>query len=333
MSSSDLLHIANGHSLTALISRAGIPGTLSVWSDVLHDGPVPGGISDEELTLVRAKYLAGTDASPDEVLTELRGWEQAIERLSEFKQIVLWFEHDLFDQLNLIQLLDRLARKPQSGIDVTLISIGSFPGRLTFKGMGELTPEELAPLFGQRQPVRDDQYAVAQKAWAAFRSPDPREIEELLAGDTSPLQFLGAALHRHLEEFPSTANGLSRSENRLLELVAGGQTNIRSTFPQMHLEETAFYIGDLSYWDRARELAGTTPPLLQINTTSESEQALPSGEFEITVDGREVLRGADRVRRCGIDRWLGGTHLTGRGPVWRWDAERGRIQAPGETGH
>ena len=314
----------------ALIGRAGIPGTLSVWCDVLHDGPVPGGISDDELTLVRAKYLAGPNASPDEVLAELKGWEQSIERLSEFEQIVLWFEHDLFDQLNLIQLLDRLAPRRRSGADVTLISIGSFPGRITFKGMGELTPEELAPLFQTRQTVRDDQYALAQQAWAAFRSADPRAIEELLAGDTSALQFLAAALHRHLEEFPSAINGLSRTENRLLELVAGGQRNIRSTFPQMHIGETAFYIGDLSYWDRARELAGTSPALLEI-TAAESEHGLPAGEFAMTADGRDVLRGgADRVKSCGIDRWLGGVHLNGTGPVWRWDPDLGRIQAPGE---
>lgn len=328
-----IVHVCNGDSTADTLSLADLPGDIRVWADALDRGPVLP-VSDQEHYKARGEYWSKREhGSAADAAQKLATYDKEFDEATSADELILWFEHDLFDQLNLIQLLDRLARKPQSGIDVTLISIGSFPGRLTFKGMGELTPEELAPLFGQRQPVRDDQYAVAQKAWAAFRSPDPREIEELLAGDTSPLQFLGAALHRHLEEFPSTANGLSRSENRLLELVAGGQTNIRSTFPQMHLEETAFYIGDLSYWDRARELAGTTPPLLQINTTSESEQALPSGEFEITVDGREVLRGADRVRRCGIDRWLGGTHLTGRGPVWRWDAERGRIQAPGETGH
>ena len=325
----DVLHVANGHSLTASIAHAGIPGSLSVWADVLHDGPVPGGISDDELTQVRAEYLAGTGASPDDVVAELRGWERAIERLAEFKEIVLWFEHDLFDQLNLIQLLDRLARKSRRGAHITLISIGSFPGRLSFKGMGELTPEELAPLYETRVPVRDDQYELAQKAWVAFRSPDPRHIEELIAIDTSPLPFLAAALHRHLEEFPSTANGLSRSEHRLLELIAGGQTDIRGTFPQMHVGETAFYIGDLSYWDRARELAGTSPPLLEIAAASEAELALPSGDFAITMDGRDVLRGAaDRVKRLGIDRWLGGVHLRGTGPVWRWDRDFERIQEP-----
>jgi plastocyanin len=30
------------------------------------------------------------------------------------------------------------------------------------------------------------------------------------------------------------------------------------------------------------------------------------------------------IALCGIDRWLGGVHLEGSGPVWRWDAATGR---------
>ena len=52
------LHVANGHSTTGTIREAGIPGLLSIWADPLHEGPVPGDISDEELIDVRASHLA-----------------------------------------------------------------------------------------------------------------------------------------------------------------------------------------------------------------------------------------------------------------------------------
>ena len=43
-------------------------------------------------------------------------------------------------------------------------------------------------------------------------------------------------------------------------------------------------------------------------------------EVLLTEKGREVLRGdKDRVRLNGIDRWLGGVHLSEDTP-WRWDA-------------
>ena len=46
-----------------------------------------------------------------------------------------------------------------------------------------------------------------------------------------------------------------------------------------------------------------------------------AGIVALTPAGRAVLNGkADRVRHSGIDRWLGGVHVHGRGPVWRRSA-------------
>ena len=43
-------------------------------------------------------------------------------------------------------------------------------------------------------------------------------------------------------------------------------------------------------------------------------------ELVLTDDGRRVVeREPIASTACGIDRWLGGVHLTGHGPVWRWD--------------
>src|SRR6266446_9638303 len=52
-------HVANGTCTTRLIQAAGIPGALSIWADPLHDGPVPGGLTDEELLDVRSRYHTG----------------------------------------------------------------------------------------------------------------------------------------------------------------------------------------------------------------------------------------------------------------------------------
>jgi hypothetical protein len=47
----------------------------------------------------------------------------------------------------------------------------------------------------------------------------------------------------------------------------------------------------------------------------------------LTADGDRVMRGElDRVAFCGIDRWLGGVHLEGHGPVWRWDEQRQTVR-------
>jgi hypothetical protein len=320
------LHIANGSSTTTTIHDAGIPGQSSIWADPLHEGPVPADATDDELLAIRARHVGGEVHGIEAVASEMRRWREVIDAHEEYDEIVLWYEHDLFDQLNLIQVLSRLAAAGPWPKPVSLICIGSFPGRPRFKGLGELTAGELGPLFDTRQPVTPAQYTLAARAWAAFRSADPTAIEGLLRTDTSALVYLAAALERHLEEFPSTAGGLSRTERRLLELAAAGPLPLRAAFPRMHDEETAFYITDSSFLRMAVGLSSPFAPLLLIRTRSGPDRQALSGTIELTDMGRDLLTGRDdRITRWGIDRWLGGVHLTGTRPHWRWDRAHERL--------
>jgi hypothetical protein len=320
------LHVANGHCTTRLIHQAGIPGTSSIWADPLHEGPVPGAISDQQLLEIRARHLAPTPATVAETMAGLQGWRSVIDDHAAYDELILWYEHDLFDQLNLIQVLSRLGPTHPSFGKTSLICIGSFPGRPDFKGLGELTPGELATLFDTRRPVSDAQCAIAARAWLAFSAADPRQIEDLLRDDTSALPFLAAALQRHLEEFPSATNGLSRSEQRVMELTETGPVDPWKVFPLMHRFESAFYIADSAFWHVVEALASTSPPLIALDVTSAQEGQLPHGTMALTDAGREVLRGTvDRVRRYGLMRWLGGVHLEGTSAMWRWDAAGRRL--------
>lgn len=146
------LHVATGTCTTNIIEAAGIPGMQSIWADPLYEGPVPAGLSDEELLDVRARYLAGpTQDSSVEPLKDLRRWRQTIAAHDAYDELVLWFEHDLFDQLNLIQILSWISSRLPAAKVVSLVCIGSFPGHPRFKGLGELTPDELASLLETRR--------------------------------------------------------------------------------------------------------------------------------------------------------------------------------------
>src|SRR5205814_3589868 len=166
------LHVANGTCTTKIIEVSGIPGSTSVWADPLYEGRVPGGISDEELLEVRARHLDPTGEYSG-TFNDLRVWRQTIEAHDAYDELVLWFEHDLFDQLNLIQLLTWIRPRLSGRTAVSLVCIGSFPGHPRFKGLGELTPGALASLFHTRQRVGDAHYWQAEEAWRAFRSATP----------------------------------------------------------------------------------------------------------------------------------------------------------------
>jgi hypothetical protein len=318
------------------IHAAGIPGASSIWADPLHEGPVPGGLSDAELLDVRMRFLTspgeltwaawtGADASLDP-MNDLRDWRAAILRYDAYDELILWFEYDLFDQLNLIQLLTWIRDHLPATKPVSLICIGEFPGRPDFKGLGELTPDELAPLLHTRRPVTDRQYQLARRAWQAFREPTPEALEKLRHGDTSALPYLAAAMTRFLQEYPWTGDGLSRSERRLLELAGGDGIALWKAFARMYDNERIYHTTDTSMASLAETLSGTYPPLLTLDLSGASEGHDLRGVVTLTNTGKSVLSGEqDRVAVCGIDRWLGGVHLQNDGRIWRWDDTRQRI--------
>lgn len=324
-----MLHVANGTSTTRTIQAAGIPGARSIWADPLYDGPVPGGISDRELLNVRRQYLAGHEGNDPVALdpvNDLREWRAAIERHDADDELILWFEHDLFDQLNLVQLLTWIREYVPASKLVSLISVDSFPGRPGFKGLGELTPRELATLVDTRQRVTGPQYDLAQRAWEAFRASTPERLDAICHENTAALPYLAAAIARFLQEYPWTLDGLSRTERRLLELATGDGITLRDAFPRMHDGECAYYVTDGTVAELAEALARTSPPLLTLDLSDSEEPRILRGHIAVTDTGQAVLsRERDRVATCGIDRWFGGVHLQSGGPIWRWDDARQRI--------
>jgi hypothetical protein len=277
----EALHVANGHCTTRLIEQARLPGRTQVWCDPLHEGPIAD-VPDAELLRIRAADLArGLGEPVEEVEADLKSWRAAVDADHAYHELVLWYEHDLFDQLNLIQLLARIGRDRPIRKPVSLISIDSYPGHPHFKGLGELRPEDIASLFSERRRVTSEQFAVAARAWDAFRSQDRTRLESLLLEDTSALPFLARALRRYLDEAPEEPGGLTRSERRLLDQLAGGPVDIHTAWKRMHEGESAFYITDTSFWSLLKGLAGRTPALIDITLRTAVTPGLPQGTLSL----------------------------------------------------
>jgi hypothetical protein len=212
-------------------------------------------------------------------------------------EVTLWFEHDLFDQLQILQALETVRGSPW------LVQAGDYLGRMN--------ADQIACLWQARQAVTGPQRELAARAWSAFRSPDPIAIETVLAGDTSALPYIGAALFRHLEQFPSARDGLARTERQILEALATGARNRREAFLADQKREVALFMGDTGFDLWVLRLLGDRNPLID-------EKA---GILALTGAGRSVRAGeADHVELNGLDRWLGGVYL--QRDLWRWDGSR-----------
>ena len=326
-----MLHVLNGDSTRELLEQAAVPGTMATWADVLHDGQVPPfDVGADRWRQVRARFIADQGwTSYEEALATFRRWDSAIDRYPEHDEVVIWCEHDLFDQLLLIRHLAWFAERDLGRTGLSLICIGEWPGRPHFKGLGELAPSDLASLLGTRERVTQRQLALGRRAWRAFTGDDPRAIERLLADeDLTPLPFLAAALRRFLEEFPSVRDGLVRTDRQLLELIEQGTTRLGELFPANHALESNYFIGDSSFIVRLRRLARGLDALVHLEEPS--EEWWKTGTVELTGQGRAVLAGRGNwVRLSGIDEWRGGVHLEGNDAEWRWDSASQRLRGRG----
>src|SRR4051794_39408890 len=102
-----MLHVTNGDSAVNPIREAVRSNEVLPWRDVLHEGPTPAGLTLEKMTDVRARFLADCGwGKYKDIRREMGGRDSA---LLSSPQITLWFEHDLYDQLQLIQILSALA--------------------------------------------------------------------------------------------------------------------------------------------------------------------------------------------------------------------------------
>ena len=231
---------------------------------------------------MRAADIArGLGQRVEEVEADLMSWRAAVDADHAYDELVLWYEHDLFDQLNLIQVLARIGRDRPVRKPVSLVSIDSYPGHPHFKGFGELRPEDIAALFAGRRRVTPEQFALAARAWDAFRSQDRARMESLVLEDTSALPFLARALRRYLDESPAESGGLTVSERRLLDQLEDGPVDIHTAWRRMHDGETAFYITDTSFWTLLEGLAGRTPALIEITLRSNAAPGLPQGTLSL----------------------------------------------------
>ena len=315
-----LLHVLNGDATRIPLELSGVPGKTAVIAEVLHDGPVPD-VPADELLEIRAKHYATFTREPtEEVLAGLRSWYSPLDRYREYEEVVFWFEHDLFDQVLLIRHLDWLSSIDPGTTRFSLICIGAFPGRPTFAGLGELTPGELAVLFPARRPVTPEQVELSRRAWSVFRASDPTRLTAWLdREDSSALPFLAGALRRHLEDFPSTSNGLARTETQILRALDHGYETMGEVFAASQRSEERIYMGDLTFWQIVRRLASAPHPLVQIAGDEGREEEVRNARLAVTIAGRDVLSGnADHIALNGIDRWMGGAHLTTE-CHWRWD--------------
>ncbi|HJP61109.1 MAG TPA: hypothetical protein VJ865_13970, partial [Gemmatimonadaceae bacterium] len=275
----------------------------------------------EELSKQRARFIAGNNWDDfAHVSGDFVERDRMIQHLDYFGEVVLWFEDDLYDQLQLIQLLDFFSNGGADGRKLSLIVVDGY--------IPPLSADELRRLDDERPLVTPEQLALGNRAWHAFGSDDPTRVEKLLQESTNALPYLARALARHLEEFPSTVNGLSRSEREALTAIDEGHTTPVSAFLEVAKKQESIFLGDLVFYSYLERLSGKAHPLVTwsdgspiVAPTAAESRDFVKREMTLTTLGRDVLAGTRDWQTINKQtRWLGGVEIAPPS-AWRWNPD------------
>jgi len=276
----DTLHITSGDIAGGSLAKAGLPGEVFVWHDILYDGPRNPGWPNEDTLSARALFLEETTAGGldrERVLETLRSQYRKLAEAATHERIVLWFDACLFDQSMLAHILTCMHHK--GILKVELLCVDAFPGIEPFHGLGQLLPEQLASLYDNRISVNEEQFSFAVLVDKAFATQTSAMLTELSAMTEAPLPWIPAAVTRWIQEQPDTTSGLGRLERLALATVRSGYETPGKIFASVAAADTPpQFWGDTILWAKINGLADCVPPLVRIEGPTDR---LPQWESEV----------------------------------------------------
>ncbi|MGG5822991.1 DUF1835 domain-containing protein [Falsiroseomonas sp. HW251] len=297
-------HLRCGDDLREKLPAAGWQGEYLAFADPVCQGPV-GADGLMAYLGIRARFVAAHyRADLQEVRLRLGAEYMALNGLDRFERVILWFEHDLWDQAALIRVLSLLAGR--RGLDGRLFLVPA-DGR---RGFAELPRDELAALEPAALTLR--QAEAGAEAWDAFADDDPRALDALWRR-ASALPHLAQALRRHLQDLPWTTDGLSLTERNLLRAVAAGAAGAAAALAAMTAADPVFPPTDLIVLDHRARLSEGPKRLLERGDA-----------WRLTPRGVAVLAGEER--HVPSPHFQAGVTVGPKAP-WRWDPRFGGVIA------
>lgn len=262
------LHITSGDTAGNSLTNSGIPGEVFVWHDILYNGPRKPGWPDEAVLKARAEFLersTGGGLSKPYVLKTLVAQYARLKTAVEENTLMLWFDACLFDQAMLCHILTCIRFLKKEEVD--LFCIDAFPGVQPFHGIGQLSPEQLASIYNQYQPIKlkTEHFRFAERVDRTFALQDQAEFKKLSNLTDAPLPWVPAAVTRWMMENPESSTGLGRLESLVLEAIRSGCETTAEIYSFVSERETPpQFWGDITLWEKINTLAVRTPPLLRI---------------------------------------------------------------------
>lgn len=215
---SSLLHITNGDSLTDRLKSLELKGDIITWREMLCEGKTLTNVGSESFWKTRFEFLnknykVSKSWFVEKTLKEYR----SLCNHKQQDQIVLWFEYDLFCQINMLAVISWL-NTHRKYANISLVCSGNEDETDKMYGLGEVSDEKLLELYENRTELSMNDIEYADYVWQLYCSDNPIRLENLTDFKNYQFNYLSEAIRAHLKRFPTIKNGLNDLENHILRL-------------------------------------------------------------------------------------------------------------------
>ena len=246
-----LLHITNGDSFTNRLKKLNLDGEIITWREMLCEGKTLNQVGSESFWKTRYEFLHKNYKVSKSWFVEktLKEYRSLCNHKKE-DQIVLWFEYDLFCQVNMLAVISWL-KTHRKYAQISLVCSGKEGKTDKLYALNELTDAKLLKLYKDKTILALDDIEYADYVWQLYCSDNPIRLENVSDFNSYQFDYLGEAVKNHLMRFPSIKNGLNRMENNILQLAVDKKpTSKKALLGTILQNQQGLGFGDSQY-DRA----------------------------------------------------------------------------------
>ncbi len=251
-----ILHITNGDSTTDYLRKLKFSGEFITWREMLCEGKTITNVGSEQFWKTRFDFLKSSYKVSKKKFIDytLKEYRNLCQKKNQ-DEIVLWFEYDLFCQINMIAMISWL-KKHRKEQQISLVCSGKVKGSKKLLGLSELSQNQIEEHYKNRIELTTDDIEYADYIWQLYCSDSPLRLETVHKfNPMSPFQYLTAALEAHLQRFPSIENGLNAVENFVLETTHNHQLSSEKALIEKLLSSQKVYgFGDVQYLEKIQRL-------------------------------------------------------------------------------
>lgn len=209
----DQFHILNGDSLKLQFPK-NIEGKIIVARECLVDGPVSGTTFDD-LFSTRSKFISQSfsDFSEKEYDKKSISEFRQMQQIPENAEINLWFEDDLFCQVNLWFVL-HLLNENQKKYQLALIR----PNKGNEYSFGHMSNNELLEAYKNRTNISKFDFLKLATLWKLYQINSIEEMMDIAKEIKINYPFLSPAIHAHYQRIPKN-NFPGKPVQTIIEII------------------------------------------------------------------------------------------------------------------